>query len=54
MTSNPEEPRRDQQRDLFPTRRMEYEDQYRSHDRWDRILRFLQRLGQALGGSGPR
>jgi hypothetical protein len=37
MTSNPEE------RDTLPLHSMAYDEQYRSHDRWDRVLRFPAR-----------
>ncbi len=49
--TNSEEPRTPEERDPLPLEMARYE-QYRSHDRWDRVLRFFQRLGEALGGSG--
>lgn len=54
MTSNPEEPRKAEERDMLPLQSMQYYEQYRGHDRWDRVLRFFQRIGEALGGSGPK
>jgi len=52
MTSNPEEPRVPEEQDTLPTQSMQHYEQYRSHDRWDRVLRFFQRIGQALSGGG--
>lgn len=49
LTSNPEAPRKPVDRDLLPAQQMQYYDQYRSHDRWDRVLRFFLRLGESLG-----
>ncbi|MEZ4553793.1 MAG: hypothetical protein AB7L91_03405 [Dehalococcoidia bacterium] len=54
MTSNPEEPRKPEDRDLLPAQQMQYYDQYRSQDRWDRVLRFFLRLGESLGHRGGR
>jgi hypothetical protein len=54
LTSNPEEPRRPEERGTLPLHSMQYYEQYRSHDRWDRVLRFFQRLGEALGAKGTR
>ena len=54
MTSNPEEPRTPEDRDLLPAQHIEYDGQYRSHDRWDRVLRFFFRVGESLGGKGGR
>ncbi|HRC63482.1 MAG TPA: hypothetical protein PLX85_09720 [Dehalococcoidia bacterium] len=53
-TSNPEEPHTPKDRDLLPAQQMQYYDQYRSHDRWDRVLRFFLRLGESLGSKGGR
>ena len=50
--TNPEDPRTPEERDTLPSQSMEYYEQYRSHDRWDRVLRFFQRIGQALSGYG--
>ncbi len=52
MTNDPEGPRNPEERDTLPLQSMEYYEQYRSHDRWDRVLRFFQRIGESLGGSG--
>ncbi|MBX7112649.1 MAG: hypothetical protein K1X87_12495 [Dehalococcoidia bacterium] len=49
MTLNPEEPRKPDEHDLLPAQQMQYYDQYRSHDRWDRVLRFFLRIGESLG-----
>lgn len=55
MSSNPEEPRKPKERDTMPLETLAYYEQYRSRDRWDRVLRFFQRVGEALGGrSGGR
>lgn len=54
MTSNPEEPRKPGERDTLPLETMQSYEQYRSHDGWDRVLRFFQRIGEALGRRGGR
>lgn len=53
-SNNAEEPREPEDRDLLPAQRMQYYDQYRSHDRWDRVLRFFLRIGESLSGKGGR
>ncbi len=54
MTDDDEQPRKPEERDTLPLHSMQYYEQYRSHDRWDRAPRFFQRIGEALGGSRTR
>jgi len=54
VTSKPEEPQKPEERDTLPLDTVQSHEQYRSHDRWDRVLRFFQRIGEALGRRGGR
>lgn len=54
MSSNPEEPRKPEARDLLPLHTMQYYEQYRSTSRVDRVLRFFLRIGESLSGKGGR
>jgi hypothetical protein len=50
MGIDDERPPETEERDTLPLQTMQWYEQYRATNRVDRVLRFFQRIGEALGG----